>query len=155
MSFLKKLNLIDIPLKIIIMNRKLLSIILVIIILIAGYLVFDSTKENVFIEVHGEEIANSTDVFIVCTITDADGNTIDTNYGKLNIELLEKDGCCGVISEDCPIYHGKSIMVNPNEYDKYNVHYDGGYFFKPADASCKLIIKNETKKHVVFTFYGC
>ena len=126
------------------MNRKLLAIFCRAIILIAGYIVFDSTKENVFIEVHGEQKENTTDIYIVCTIIDSNGKLVDTNYGKLNIELLEKNGCCGVMSEGCPVYQGKSITVSPNDFYKYNVHYDGGYFYNPADASGDLIIKNET-----------
>lgn len=126
------------------MNRKLLAIIFLVIVLIAGYIVFDSTKENVFLEVHGEQKENTTDVYIVCTIIDSNGKLVDTNYGKLNIGLLEKNGCCGAICEDCPVYHGKSITVNTNDFYKYDVHYDGGYFYKPTDASGDLIIKNET-----------
>ena len=126
------------------MNKKLSAIILLAVILVAGFLVFDYNKENVYLEVHGEKISNSTDIFVVCTVINSNGNLVDTNYGKLNIGLYENDGCCGVIYEDCPLYHVKCVSVFPNDYGKYDVHYDGGYFYKPADVSGDLIIKNQT-----------
>ena len=126
------------------MNRKLLGIIILIIIIVAGYLVFDASKQEVFLEVHGEQISNSSDIFVVTTITDSNGNLIDTNYGKLTVELIEKSNDSGVIFEECPVYHGQSIFVHYDEGYRYNVHYDGGYFYKPADASGDFTVINQT-----------
>ena len=126
------------------MNRKLLGIILLILIIITGYLVFDMTKDEVHLEVHGEQINNSSEIFVVTTILDSNGNIVDTNYGKLTVELLENNGCCGEIIEECPVYHGQSIFVHSYDDYRYTVHYDGGYFYKPADASGDFVVKNQT-----------
>lgn len=126
------------------MNNKTLTIIVLVIIIIAGLVVFNSSKEDVFLEIHGERISNSSNIYVVTTITDGNGNIIDTNFGKVNVELLDKNGDTGVIILDCPVEHGRSIYVDHYGYYKYNVHYDGGYFYNPVDASGELEILNET-----------
>lgn len=126
------------------MNKKMLGIILLIIIIIAGIIVLNLTKEDVYLEVHGEKIQNSTNIFVVTTITDSQGNTIDTDFGKVDVELLGKYGDTGVICEDCPVEDGRSIIVDYYGPYRYVVHYDGGYFFNPADSSGDLEIKNYT-----------
>ena len=78
------------------------------------------------------------------TITDSAGNIIDTNFGKVDVELLDKNGDTGVMIMDCPVEHGKSIYVDYYGFYKYNVHYDGGFFYNPVDASGDLEILNYT-----------
>ena len=126
------------------MNRKVLGIIILIIIIAAAFIVFNSTKEDVFREVHGEKISNSSNIFVVTTIKNSNGNLVDTNFGKVNVELLDKNSDCGVMILDCPVEHGKSIYVDHNGAYRFKAHYDGGYFYNPADASGDLVILNET-----------
>ena len=127
------------------MNKKTLIIIVLVIIIIAGIIVFNSSKEDVFVEIHGEKISNSSNIYVVTTILNSNGKIVDTNFGKVNVELLDKNGDTGVMILDCPVEHGRSIYVDYYGYYRYNVHYDGGYFYNPVDASGDLEILNETK----------
>ena len=126
------------------MNRKVWRIIILIIIIVAALIVFSYTKEDVFLEVHGEKISNSSNIFVVTTIKDSNGNLVDTNFGKVNVELLDKYGDCGVMILDCPVEHGKSIYVDYNGAYRFKAHYDGGYFYTPTDASGDLVVLNDT-----------
>ena len=130
------------------MNKKIHLIIMVILIILAGLLIFNSVKEECSITVHGERIPDSNDIFVVCEIHNNKGEIIDTNYGKITIELEIKptENVQGSwIVENNPVEHGKTIIVSQDDYYTVNAHYDGGFFFKQTNWSGKLNIKNSTQ----------
>ena len=128
-------------------NKKFLIILLAIIIIIA-ILSFNFLKSDVNLDVNGERISNTSDVYIICKILDNDGNVVDTSIGTLSIgfQFESEDGNAmgEAILEPLPLKNGISIIRETDPSSTVNLHYDGGYFYNPSEYSGELIIKNST-----------
>ena len=126
------------------MISKKLLIIAAAIVIVAGLALVSCMKEDVKLDVHAEYINNTTEIYLVTKILDSNGSIVDTNFGKLTIEIQDKYGCTGVIYEEIPIEHGINVLRDYGGNEIINVHYDGGYFYNPCDYSGELIIKQST-----------
>ena len=121
-------------------NRKHLIIAAAIIIIIA-FAIFSFTKEDVTLNVYAQEIENTSDIYLVSEIHKSNGEIADTQFGKMTIELLDKDGN-GVGYNEVPIDHGVNTLRHYGKPVNVNVHYDGGYVYNPCDYSAKLQYKD-------------
>ena len=68
------------------MERKKLLIIILVIIIIIAIIYFNILKSDVNLDVHGEKISNTSEIYIICKIQDNSGNIVDTSIGMLSIE---------------------------------------------------------------------
>jgi len=129
-------------------HEKLLIILLAIIVILAA-VSFNFSKSDVHLDVHGERISNTSDVYIVCKILDNDGNLVDTSIGTLSIgfQFNSDDGnAMGESSiESLPLKNGISIIRESDPSKTVRVSYDGGYFHNPCEYLGELIIKNTTE----------
>jgi len=130
------------------MENKKLMIILLAAIIILAILSLNFFKSDVNLDVHGERISNTSDAYIICKILDNDGNLVDTSTGKLSIGFQfngEDENAMGeAVLEPLPLKNGISIIRENDPSTTVSVHYDGGYFYNPAEYSGVLIVKNST-----------
>ena len=129
------------------MERKKLLIIILVIIIIIAIISFNILKSDVNLDVHGEKISNTSEIYIICKIQDNSGNIVDTSIGMLSIERqfkTDNENAMGSVEEYPPIKNGISIIRENDEPSIVNVHYDGGYFYNPCDYSGELLIENST-----------
>lgn len=130
------------------MENKKLMIILLAAIIILAILSLNFFKSDVNLDVHGERISNTSDAYIICKILDNDGNVVDTSIGKLSIGFQfngEDENAMGeAVLEPLPLKNGISIIRENDPSTTVSVHYDGGYFYNPAEYSGALIVKNST-----------
>ena len=129
------------------MNWKKLLILLVAFAIILAIVSVDILKSDVNLEVHGEKIPNTDNIYIVCKICDDKGNIVDTSIGMLSSEFQyesEDENSAGSVAVLLPLKNGKSIIRENEQPCSINIKYDGGYFYNPCEYSGKLIVKNST-----------
>ena len=127
------------------MNRKKLLIILLAAAIILAIASINVLKSDVTLDVHGENIPNTDDTYIVCRILDSNGNIADTSIGTLSIEFLyEDENAAGSVIVPLPLENGISVIRENNVSQDIKIYYDGGYFYNPCEYSGKLTITNST-----------
>lgn len=124
-------------------HKKSIIIIFAVAIIVA-FVIFSSTKADVTLDVHAEDIPNSSDIYLVSELHDSSGNLIDTPFGKLSITFWDEYEIGGAGYEGVSIEHGQNIMRHSEKTPYVMVYYDGGYFYNPCEYSGKLIVKNST-----------